>query len=440
MQYYGRIEKMKITAGGIPLGTDFYTGRQIYVNNLGKLLLEGDVLVLGPRRTGKTCAIQEYLRQREADDKDFISIFIDLEKTQDLYEFYLLIIKKVLSATKKWRYLMSEGIDGIRNLSNSLRQIFEVEADLAPYLGTEGEVKISFKLPEFDPKKLDQLSMELCNLLQRLKKGVVIVLDEFPELIWKFGEVSTGDDTFQEQVNKTQYLMNGLRAMRQDPTKTGKTHRFIIAGSINLDNTLQYLGLDQTVNDLQRLRMPSLNPTQTLELMKLLCAAEKFDFESPSQFNQFVNIQFGSSSPFYVQLYAEILRQASIDQLGLRKFSSQDVTKAFKDLIIHSKGPRYLFTRIDRYYKNDKDLVLKVLEILAQIQFDTNVACKDGDLFSTLAKSFPNLTRERYSRLVAKLLADDLVQNMGDGSSIGFESQVLCNFWHYRLVNERYLK
>jgi AAA domain len=431
---------MKITAGGIPLGEDFYPGRQAYVDHLGRLLSNGDVMVIGPRRTGKTCVIQEYLRQREAADKKIISVFIDLESVQDLYEFYLRIIKKVLSATKKWKYLLSEGIDAARNLSNALKRILEIEADLAPYLGSEGEVKVSFKMPDFDPKKVDQLSMELCKLLARLNTEIVIVLDEFPELIWKFGESATCEETFRERVSKTQFLMNGFRSMRQEPAKGGKSHRFVIAGSINLDNTLQYLGLDQTVNDLQRLRIPYLQPSQALELMQLLCKAERFAFDSPAEFDQLLNIQFGCSSPFYVQLYAEILRQAGIDRLGQTKFSQADATKAYKDLLCHSKGPRYLITRIERYYKDDKDLVLKILEILARVQFESDAPCKDEDLYLELQNYSADFTRERYSHLMARLLADDLVQNMSDGSCIGFESQVLCNFWHFRLVDARFLK
>jgi len=431
---------MKITAGGIPLGSDFYQGRQTYVDDLGNFLKSKDVLVLGPRRTGKTCAIKEYLRQREEADKNFVSIFIDLETAQNLYEFYIRIIKRVLNATSKWRFLLDEGVDAIKNLSHSLRSILEVEADLAPYLGTEGELKVSIKLPDFDPKKVELLAEELHRLLSKLKSEVVIVLDEFPELIWKFGEGAPDQEAYKERVSKTQFLMSGLRKIRQETTEGTKRHKFIVAGSINLDNTLQYLGLDQTINDVDRLKIPYLQPSQTVELMLLLCDAEKFEFSNKEHFKGFVEQQFGRSSPFYVQLYAEILRQASIDKMGQRVFSEVEVQKALKDLLTHPKGPRYLITRIDRYYTHEKDLVLKILGITARTQYETGKPIKDGECFALLSGEVKDLTREKYTEITGKLLSDDLIQNMEDGSHIGIDSHVLCNFWHHRLVDARFTR
>ena len=49
---------MEIVAGGVPIGENFYRGRLECVKELKQKLKSNDVLVLGPRRTGKTSVIK----------------------------------------------------------------------------------------------------------------------------------------------------------------------------------------------------------------------------------------------------------------------------------------------------------------------------------------------------------------------------------------------
>lgn len=428
---------MKIVAGGIPLGDDFYTGRQACVDQLSKMInTGGSILVLGPRRTGKTSSIQEYLRQKSESDKDFKSIFIDLENTQNLYEFYIRIIKEVLAAGKKYAALIDNVLDKVKDMSARIGKSIKLDIDLAPYLGSPSEVKLSVQWPEFDPQTVEALQAELKNLINSLNSPIVIVLDEFPELIWRFGQALVAEEKKAEMIQKTNYLLSGLRMLRQESSVGRKNHQLVIAGSINLYNTLKHLGLDASINDLERIEIPYLTPDQSADLLRQLIQTEGITFQNPTQFYDFVKIQFGYCSPYYIQSYANVLRQKMLDKIGESNFSHLEVENAYKTLLTEPRGPEYFLTRVERFYNKDKESALKYLEKIAAFQFKSGSGINEEDLKKELG--YP--TQLQFTSIVAQMSADDMIQHLNDGSRLGFQSQFLCNFWNYRLVDGKYLK
>lgn len=429
---------MRITAGPVPLGENFYKGRQRYVDQLQDLLGRGDVLVLGPRRTGKTCTIQEYIRQSEEQDQNFTSIYVDLEPAQDLYEFYLRILREICRATSKWSSLI-EGVNLAKELSNKLRESLKIETDLSPYLGSPSEIKLTLSLPKFDPATITQLSNNLCDTLKKLKHPLLIVLDEFPELIWKFGKELSEDKRFDDRREKTEILLSGLRSIRQEKALDGTKHRFVLAGSVNLFSTLKYLKLEHAINDILHFEIPYLQENEVWELLELLCKSENINFENPNMAEAFIKTQFGKASPFFVQVYAERLNQLKINRLGKGNITEDDIKASYKHVITSSRGPAALETRIKRYYEDSKDTVFSILKLAATTQFSNKQFISENDCFSALKTQSQQLEWSTFCSLLAKMKSDDMIQSVRDGSYLGFESQIICNFWNYSLVGANFL-
>ncbi|MFN7903947.1 MAG: ATP-binding protein [Pseudobdellovibrionaceae bacterium] len=425
---------MKIVAGGIPLGDDFYKGRQACVDQLRKMIDQaGNILVLGPRRTGKTSSIQEYLRQNSGNE-DFKFVFIDLENTQNLYEFYIRLIKDILQAANKYHALLDNVLDRIKQTASNIGKSTKLDIDLAPFLGSPTEVKLTVQWPDFDPKKVEALQTELRTLIASLKSPIIIVLDEFPELIWRFGQSLTGEDRRNEMIQKTNFLLSGLRMIRQEDFGLGKKHQIIVAGSINLHNTLKHLGLDASINDLERIEIPYLTSDQSADLIRQLVQPEEITFQNEKGFYSFIKQQFGSCSPFYIQAFANALRQKMLDKIGESNFSDEEIQNAYKTLLTEPRGPEYFVTRIERFYLKEKDLVFKILEKTASFQFNNKVGIGESDLKNALGIS----SQQHFTDIMAKMISDDMIQHQDGGSKIGFQSQFLCNFWNYRIVDGRY--
>lgn len=74
---------MEIVTGAVTTGDNFYKGRLTCIEELHARLELTDLLLLGPRRTGKTSLVKEYLlRQASKDSKNFFYLYMNLEDTK----------------------------------------------------------------------------------------------------------------------------------------------------------------------------------------------------------------------------------------------------------------------------------------------------------------------------------------------------------------------
>lgn len=261
---------MEIVTGGITTGDDFFEGRKQYITELSKIIKTNDILLVGPRRTGKTSLIKEYILQEKLSKG--LCLYLNLEDCKGLYEFYVRVIRELLNLTDKMGLLQAQTSQFIKESCNKLSQIFKGKIKFpTDGLGTNIESSIEVAIPTFDSATIIELQQELNQILMNLKCPITIVLDEFPEVIFKFPE--------NTRVEETKQLLSGLRAIRQKLSVDQiKTHRVIIAGSINLENTLNAMGLGDTINDLTPLKIPNLTPEDGCHLLFNLANGADFQF------------------------------------------------------------------------------------------------------------------------------------------------------------------
>jgi AAA+ ATPase superfamily predicted ATPase len=418
---------MEIVTGGITTGDDFFEGRKQYVDELAKLISTNDILLVGPRRTGKTSLIKEYLLREK--ENQGICLYLNLEDCKGLYEFYVRVIREVLNLTDKLSLLQTQTGQFIKDSCNKLSQIFKGKIKFpTDGLGTNIEGSIEVAIPTFDANTISELQQELNLILSNLKAPITIVLDEFPEIIFKFPEASRIDETKQ--------LLSGLRAVRQKLTVDQvKTHRVIIAGSINLENTLNSMGLGDTINDLTPLKIPNLTSDEGYTLLTSLALGAEFQFSDPNEAKDFFTKQFGYCTPFYIQLFADNLRNIK-RQKRQDHFDLGHIKDAYKVLIQGDRGPNYFLKRLHNpaYYSgSERDPALNILRAIAKKQFETSAHTTDEEIKHLIPDSLIRI------RLMIKLGLDDFFQVGGGGNYI-FDCQVICNFWNFSLNNGSFLK
>ena len=430
---------MKIVAGGIPTGNDFYDGRKNSVIELREKLDKKDVLVLGPRRTGKTSVIKEYLVQEEKAGNTY-NIFIDLEKVQTLYEFYILILREIYQKSKMWKILLNDGTDLIKRFNNYVSDILVDGVEAGSLLTGTDNISVKLKIPKFelgvDTDRLDILAKELDKTLSEMSTKITIVLDEFPELIWKFGKGEQRDKQKEIRKMQTQLLLEGLRAVRQESSK--QKHKIIIAGSVNLQNTLKHLQLDHLINDIETLKIPYLRPSQAKELLGELMVGLKIKIDDQVFLERLIDEEFGFCTPFYVQVFAEQLRQLFLDK-GITNFSNDNLRLCYRKTMIGEKGPSYFRERIKKYYDGNEPKVEYILQRISGLQFSRENGCSEQKLSDELIEKF-NIGRSEVSDIIAQMYSDDLIQLVGDGTILGLECQLISNYWNNVLGDARYIR
>ena len=103
--------------------------------------------------------------------------------------------------------LANNGKDFVQGLSNLCSQIFDKGFDTSIILGLPEGSGLSIKFPKFDSseqEKIKLLATKLHDELKNIKEELTIVLDEFPELIWKFGQTEKEEDQFSSRKLQTQ--------------------------------------------------------------------------------------------------------------------------------------------------------------------------------------------------------------------------------------------
>lgn len=418
---------MEIVTGGVTEGENFFEGRKQYVLELGEKISHNDVLLVGPRRTGKTSLIKEYLSNERGQER--VCLYLNLEDCKGLYEFYVRVIREILNLTDKLGLLQAQGGQFVKDVCNKLSDIFKGKVKF-PVDGLGGNIEstIEVAIPKFDANTVSELQQELNRVLSGVSKPITIVLDEFPEIIFKFPE--------EQRKEHTRLLMSGMRAVRQKlSVDQKKIHRVIIAGSVNLENTLNSMGLGDTVNDLTSLKIPNLTPEESLLLLKTLASGASLNILENDETKEFIKKQLGTCTPFYIQLFADNLRNIKRH----RKIENFDVTHmqdAYKTLIQGDRGPNYFLKRLENpeYYSElEKKNTFNILKHIAKKQFETGEYTKDEEIIKIVEDS---LIR---AKLMTKLSLDDFFQVGGGGSYI-FDCQVICNFWNYILNNGSFLK
>lgn len=432
---------MRINTGGVALGENFFSGRRETITRLRELLSEGDVLILGPRRTGKTSIVQEYIREESAKTpSERRCIFIDLENIKELYEFYIRVLHAIHEASEKSRFFRT-GFDLVKSTSNVLAEILPEGVKVGEIL-TGGLGSLTLKFPSFEPAKVEALNAKLREVLEAAEVPLVIVLDEFPELIWKLGRGASLEEQQQIRKDQTIFLLSALRAIRQDGRARAKGARVVIAGSVNLDNTLQHIGLLTHINDLVRLPIPYLTTEQAVEMMSELCKAESFTFDPPALVGEFIAKQFGRCSPFHLQLFAERLRNQKLNGTISGSFQKVDLENAYKEMLIGKRGPKALQDRLDIYYsKDEKPIVIAILKHVAKVQFETGKGPTEQECWAAVAAAQKaELDRALQSEILGKIVADDLIEFTGGAEGrLAFGSRVLTNFWYTTLVGFEFL-
>lgn len=418
---------MKIVAGDIVTETNFFQGRNDQIDQLDLLLKETkDILILGPRRTGKTSIIHEYARRNS---NKYKFLYINLESAENLYEFYMKIIKDLISSKGVVFSGAADMVAGSKAIYNKIANIINATDVEVEHFMTGYSAKLNIKnLPTFQEHTVKSLCDELSSLIDKIKDETILALDEFPELIWKLGSEEPEEEKKKQlRAEQAKVLLSSFRVIRQKLEKDRKV-KIIIAGSVNLENTLSALGLIDSINDISKLEVPNLTPEKATSLAVELIKGEAIQIKDINEFKVFIQTNFGETSPFYIQLFLTELKKKFLT--NQEPLSPVDLRTAYYNLLLNPQGPKKLRDRISRYYGKEGESLIKIIGFICEENPDQYK--ENEDIYDYIKDKIEG--RDRYSILVQKAHSDCLLEV--SGSKYGFNSTFIFNYWKYSLVGK----
>ncbi|MDR3624415.1 MAG: ATP-binding protein [Chlamydiales bacterium] len=189
---------------GDPVEGEYYLPRE----NLSQLVLQFlvnhiNVILIGPRRFGKTSFVLNLLKDLEKDS--FSTLFVDIFNITSHKDFFHQILR-ALSLKKSW-------LDHLKKMGKLL---IDVRPKLtADFDKVTGQPSLGFALNPPEEKEIKESIQDLLADLESLGKRVIIVIDEFQKIteIDDNGWLEATLRTHMQQKKNTTFLFTGSRRM-----------------------------------------------------------------------------------------------------------------------------------------------------------------------------------------------------------------------------------
>ena len=264
--------------GGVVRNEDYHFHKAL-IRELWELLKKNNVLLLSPRRTGKTSAMYRML---DYPKNGYHVIHLNVEDIDTPAEFYLSLVDAINQHQPEYLKKLSSSWSLLKNLGNRIGEInfLDFKVTLRDSLDWE--------------KQWKEYARQLMEKVIGAGEPVLFIIDELPDMLISMDDHST--DQFKE-------FLHQFRKIRTD-SKANKI-RWLVGGSVNIRGTLDERGLIKLINDLHTEALPTIQPSEIKEFVRsmLLSRGVKFDESLIPR----IHALLGAPIPYFLQLFTQEL-------------------------------------------------------------------------------------------------------------------------------------
>jgi len=270
---------MKYHVGQPVEGEDFFDRIQ-EIASMWRSLEGNSLLLLAPRRVGKTSLMKAMVTQAEA--KGFQAVFLSLEDTIDEADFVQQLLRVIARhKPKSIEKLLLQARNGF--WKSTLKRIKKV-----------GGFGMSLELNDEEKAHWRELIQGLGDLLSSLDRPWLLVIDELPLFILKL----LRED---ESAERASVFLHNLRELRQRHPNL----RWVIAGSIGLDTVTSRHRLTDSINDLKITGLGAFTESSARALLQELAAS--YDLTLSAEVVDHILQRLEWLLPYYLQLAFSVL-------------------------------------------------------------------------------------------------------------------------------------
>lgn len=396
--------------GGVARDDDFLF-REHEIEDLWDLLKKDNVLLLSPRRNGKTSVMYRMLDQPLT---GWHVVHLNVEDLSNPTDFIICLINALDEHQPDYLRQALRGMTGF--FDSLLKRIQSVNAF---------NLKLELRKDEDLKENWRERGTELVESLCASDINLLFIIDEFPDMLATIDKEH--EDLFEP-------FLHWFRKLRE---KTLATRiRWMIGGSVNLTAALDRKGMVRLVNDLRKMSLP---PFTNEQAKRFIC--QNLDDRdvgySPEIVDKIIGL-LGSPIPYFLQLFVQELfrfwRRSGRPKLAIEHvnsvFSKSLLGEVARDKLQHFR------TRIDTHYGDEKLVVCKLLDSLSATE---NGASRRVlfQLYRTAMEEQSQVTsiehwKQEFGNLLQYLESDFYIED--DGQNVfDFTNKLLKIWWrkHY---------
>lgn len=330
-------KEIRNLVGQIPEPDELY-GREDFIDHLWKLLKGNNVLLLAPRRFGKSGIMRHVLLHPRP---GFLPLSFELEDVDSPEEFVWRVTKAVL-AHDQVRSLLSHA----KKLPGSLMDWIKDNFDEAEFEGA----KIKFK----DQIREDwrEAAKRMLSELEKADKTILFLFDELPAMLDRIIE--------KQGANAARDFLAWFRTVRLEQKDVLRRHRFIVAGSVGIDQILHKLEATDKLVDFARVTVGPLDRHIAEKLAGELAYSYSINWDAQLSNTLFELI--GSPIPYFIHIFFSELGQMPPAQR--KQLTIAQLADVYRQRVL---GPtcRHYFdhysNRLRRYGKVSEKAALAIL-------------------------------------------------------------------------------
>jgi hypothetical protein len=247
---------MKIVVGNSVEEENFF-GRDRELEILGQLVETGSVLLLAPRRVGKSSLLRALPKVPRSDG--LIPVYADVQDCKTEGRFVESVLRAIYATPQGrmarpnwWKRWRARGRSRVKSLQ-------------APGgLGVELEAVDHGWLADAD---------EAFDRLLRLDRRWLVLIDEVPNVVVALANADPSGE-------RVRGFLSWFRRLRLRPDAADKL-RFVLCGSIGLDSVARRYGITDTINDLRAWNLGPFDEATAVEFVSLI--AEEYDWSLASE-------------------------------------------------------------------------------------------------------------------------------------------------------------
>jgi uncharacterized protein len=383
-------------------GEDCY-GRDAEVQIIWDKLNTGHVLLVAPRRFGKT-SIMLRLHDEPRDGRKVI--YTDLEHISDAEGFLIELISAVAERSELRKCLDKFG--------KMIGQAWSFLRDNIDDVGV-GELKVKLRQESRLRQDWREKADELFACLNSCEENFVIMLDEFPTMI---------QHMLHRDHQAAVDFLHWFRRLRTDPTNKLQGIRFVIAGSINLQTTLDQFGLVATINDLAIVAVRPMRDELAPDFVKRLFAGR--DVEVGSEHIDYILNLVGPPIPYFVQIMVDKIAEEHL--YYSKPLTLELIDRVYRDSLLGTAAKtdfQHYYSRLKEYYPQDERAARELLKALAQAGSVPREA-----LYTLYVNSVGNSAdKDAFCRLLATLENDFYIVREDGTDEYCFLCPPLKDWW-----------
>lgn len=267
--------------GSVVREGDFWF-REELLKNIWESLKKHNVLLLAPRRIGKTSVMYRML---DYPKRDWLVIHLNVEDLKTAGDFFITLVDAINEHQPEYvRDTLLKSWDFLKGVFN---RIEKVEISI---------LKVALRRSENLNEKWEERLSQLIDRMIESEQKVLIIVDELPDMLNGMLANSRQEyDTF----------LHWFRKIRERSLRANL--RWLIGGSVNLVAALDYQGKVKLINDLKIEPLPPFSKAEVEKFVRDMFKKNnvRFDEKAVSQIYELL----GSPIPLFLQMLTQELNR-----------------------------------------------------------------------------------------------------------------------------------